>query len=185
MAWSSLALSKRRSDMKTAEHIYSKFAQFEEQAATIYLLMASHFCPQNPELAALWLDMGMQEKEHAGLLQFCILERLSMETQPTEQQILTIEGVFADLARRAASPRLSIHEAFEIAVEMETSEVNEIYSYLTTPLHNSMYMLRRKIAASMPHHTERLLKEGRTYGVPEVVLSTLAKSSGAIAPERL
>jgi len=56
---------------------------------------------------------------------------------------------------------------------LETSEVNDAYSHLTTPLHDSMYMLKRKIAASMPDHLSRLLEEARKYRVPESVLSRL------------
>jgi rubrerythrin len=161
--------------MKDAESLYRKFIQFEEQAASIYLGMASHFCPQNPELSALWLDMGMQEKQHAGLLQFCVVEHLFAESAPTPDQIRRVEEMFRDLTKRAASPTLSIHEAFQVAAELESSEVNEAYSHLTTPLHDSMYMLKRKIAASMPDHLERLLQEARKYRVPETALSGLIR----------
>jgi hypothetical protein len=159
--------------MKNPESLYRKFTQFEEQAATIYFGMASHFCPQNPELSALWLDMGMQEKQHAGLLQFCVVEHLFAESEPTAEQMRKLEDMFRDLTRRAASPTLSIHEAFQIAAELESSEVNDAYSHLTTPLHDSMYMLKRKIAVSMPDHLERLLDEARKHRVPEVALSGL------------
>lgn len=159
--------------MKDPESLYRKFVQFEEQAATIYFGMASHFCPQNPELSALWLDMGIQEKQHAGLLQFCVIEHLFAGSAPTAEQIRKVEDMFQDLTRRAVSPTLSIYEAFQIAAELESSEVNDAYSHLTTPLHDSMYMLKRKIAASMPDHVQRLLQEARKYRVPENALSGL------------
>ena len=162
------------SEAKKAEHTYDRFIQFEDQAATIYFTMASHSLPQNPELGTLWLDMGMQEKEHAGLLQFCLFEHLFAEWKPSETLIRSLEKTFAGLAERAASSTLSIHEAFQVAAELEVSEVNDIYSYLTTPLHNSTYMLKRKIVTSMPEHVERLLDAARKHSVPEAIISGLA-----------
>ena len=161
--------------MQNPEFVYRKFIEFEEQAAAIYFLMASGFSPQNPELAALWLDMGIQEKEHAGLLQFCLIEGLFAETRPSDEQVTRLETEFAGLSKRAAEPNLSVENAFKIAMAMETSEVNDIYSYLTTPLHASTYLLRRKIAASMPDHVERLLHEGRKHGVDESAMKSLER----------
>jgi hypothetical protein len=163
--------------MKNPKTVYLKLIEFEEQAASIYLGMASHFYPQNPELSALWLEMGMQEKQHAGLLQFCIAEGLLVETVPTEAQLRAIESAFGNLANRAADPALNINGAFQIAAEMEMSEVNGIYCYLTAPLHSSMYLLRKKIMASMPDHLERLQQEGRKYGVPEDLLKDLGHAA--------
>jgi hypothetical protein len=60
---------------------------------------------------------------------------------------------------------------------MELSEVNDIYSLLTTPLHRSMYLLRRKTTASMPDHLERLLQEARNYGVKEGALKNLERAT--------
>ena len=52
--------------MRSPKWIYQQFVAFEEQAAAIYLQMASRFSPENTELSSFWLDMGMQEKQHAG-----------------------------------------------------------------------------------------------------------------------
>ena len=49
--------------MKNSEHIYRKFIEFEERAASVYLQMATGFNPENAELSALWLDMAMIEKQ--------------------------------------------------------------------------------------------------------------------------
>jgi rubrerythrin len=136
--------------VKGPKSIYGRFIAFEEQAAEIYLRLASRFCPENPDLSAVWLDMGMQEKQHAGLLQFCLAEGLFAADLPTEAEIRKVQGLFASLKKRALNPALKIKDAFQIALEMETSEINTIYSHLTTPVHGSMYLLRRKISTSMP-----------------------------------
>jgi rubrerythrin len=56
--------------MRTPQNVYRRCVEFEEKAAAIYLRLAARFSPENKELSSLWLEMGMQEKEHAGLLQF-------------------------------------------------------------------------------------------------------------------
>jgi hypothetical protein len=155
--------------------VYRTFIGFEEQAARIYLQMASSFYPWDRELSALWLDMGMQEKQHAGLLQFCLLEGLLVMSEPTEERTKQITDLFSNLSRRVADPGLGINDAFQIATELETSEINDIYHRLTVPLHSSNYLLRRKIAASIPDHVDRLLQEGRRYGVPEDTLKRLER----------
>lgn len=167
--------------MRSPKNTYRRFMEFEEQAADIYLRLASRFCPENPELASLWLDMGMQEKQHAGLLQFCLAERLFVPDLPTEAQIRRVRGLFTSLSKRAADPELTVQGAFRIAVEMEASEINLIYSRLTTPLHRSMYLLRRKILTSMPNHLERLRSAGKKFGVPERTLRKLERLVSAPA----
>jgi rubrerythrin len=147
------------------EGVYQHFIDFEEEAAEIYVEMASHFCPENRELASFWLEMGMQEKQHSGLLQFCAAERLFAPDLPSESEIHKLEKQFLALKKRANNPGLSAREAFEIAMGLETSEINAIYSHLTTPVHNSMYLLRRKVMTSLPDHVDKLAREARKHGV--------------------
>jgi rubrerythrin len=161
--------------MRNAKDAYRRFISFEEQAAAIYMRMASCFSPENPELSALWLEMGIQEKQHAGLLQFCLAEELFATELPSDKEIHDLENLFIHLRKRAADADLSLKEAFHIALEMETSEVNAIYDALTTPMHGSMYLLRRKIAVSLPDHLGRLLQEGRRFEVPEESLEELQR----------
>ena len=167
--------SRRRSDRT---EIYRRFIDFEEQAAAIYLRMASQFSPENPELSALWLNLGIQEKAHAGLLQFCLAEELLSGTLPADEEIRNIEALFSRLTKSASNPDLSVEESFRIAIELEKSEVNAIYDSLTKPLHASPYLLRQKIATSLPDHLEHLLEESRRFNVPEEALRELKRPGG-------
>jgi hypothetical protein len=161
--------------MTHQKDVYRRLIDFEEQAAIIYLSMASRFSPETPELGALWLEMGIQEKQHAGLLQFCLAEGLFARRLPSEEEIRAAEALFSSLMSRASNPNLTAEEAFQIALELETSEVNDIYDSLTTPLHASTYLLRRKITASLPDHVEHLLREARRFNVPEESLRKLER----------
>jgi hypothetical protein len=86
-------------------------------------------------------------------------------------------GLFASLRKRAVDLAPSIADAFQIAAEMEASEVNAIHCHLTSPTHNSVYLLRRKIPISMPDHVEYLIREGRKLGVHENTLKTLERAT--------
>lgn len=159
--------------MRSPEDVYRQFIGFEEQAAAIYLRMASRFSPENPELSSLWLEMGIQEKQHAGLLQFCLAEELFASKLPTDKEIHDVDALFSSLMKRASNPDLGIEDSFDIALQLESSEVNSVYDVLTTPIHGSMYLLRRKIATSLPDHFDHLLQEARRFNVPEQVLRGL------------
>ena len=159
--------------MTNPKWIYEQFVGFEEQAATIYLQMASRFSPENPELSAFWLDMGMQEKQHAGLLQFCIAEELFASDLPTTKDIQKAATLFGSLRKRASDPDLTVPESFWIAAQMEACEVNAIYDHLTTPAHASMYLLRRKVATTLPDHVGSLLKMARKCNCDERTLKEL------------
>jgi hypothetical protein len=153
---------------------YRRFVEFEEKAARIYLQFASHFS-QNAPLSSFWLDMGIQEKEHAGLLEFCVKENLFASTLPDDREIQKLAVFFGELEKRAADPKLTVEGAYALAVEMESSEINAIYGHLTTTLHNSLYLLRRKIATSLPNHVDGLIESARKFGVDEEALRELKR----------
>jgi hypothetical protein len=69
------------------------------------------------------------------------------------------------LTAQAADPGLSVDAAFGIAAKLEASEVNAIYDRLTTPAHASMYLLRKKIASSVPDHVQQLARAARQFSV--------------------
>jgi len=150
--------------VKNVEAIYREFVRFEERAAGIYLQLASRFS-EDADVGSFWLDMAMQEKQHAGLLQFCIYEKLFAPNLPNREQIEELKTFFEHAEKRVANADLTLEEAFSLAVEMEASEINMIYCNLTTALHNSTYLLRRKIATALPNHVDELIAAARKFGV--------------------
>jgi hypothetical protein len=171
---------ERESTMTSAKTVYDKFVEFEERAASVYLHLASHFS-ENRELSSFWLEMGMQEKQHAGLLQFCAFEQLFAGDLPDDATTQRVEELYQKLEKRAANPELGMDEAFQVALELETSEVNDIYCRLTTTTHNSMYLWRRKVASLASGHLGFLAAAARKFGAGEEVLrqlNLLAKSAG-------
>ena len=160
--------------MKTAQTIYRHFIEFEEMAAATYVEFASHFS-QDPQLSSFWLDMAMHEKQHAGLLQFCLRDGLFVSDLPDTGEIQKLTEFFKRVKKRAARPKLTTEEAFQLAIEMESSEINAVYCHLTTTLHSSMYLFRRKIATSLPNHIDYLLKTARKFGVRDRAIEELTR----------
>jgi hypothetical protein len=158
--------------MDLSESIYQQFVEFEEKAAGIYLKFASHFS-KDPKLGAFWLDMMLQEKQHAGLLEFCLLERLFAPAVPTAAEIQQLHTLFERLEQQADDPNMTMKDAFSIAIEMESSELDAIYCRLTTPLHSSTYLLQRKIVTSIPDHIGELLEAARRFGLSDKALDDL------------
>ena len=161
--------------MSDSANIYHDFVQFEEKAAAIYVQLASRFS-QDPQLSSFWLDMAMHEKQHAGLLQFCLCESLFAPDLPDSAEIQKLREFFNRLEKRAAEPDLTVEQAFSLAVEMEASEINAIYCHLTTTLHSSMYLLRRKIATTLPNHIDELISAARKFGIGEDALQELNRA---------
>jgi hypothetical protein len=158
--------------VQDSKSVFRQFAQFEERAASIYLQMASHFS-DDPQLSSLWLDMALAEKQHAGLLQFCISENLCAQTLPNATDVQKLVVFLDTLEKRAADPELTIQQAFSLALDLEASEINSIYCNLTTALHASTYLLRRKIATSLPNHLGELTDAARRFGIGESALQEL------------
>jgi hypothetical protein len=159
---------------RTPKSTYRKFIEFEERAAGIYLEFASRFS-NDPRLTSFWLDMAMHEKQHAGLLQFCLRDGLFVRDLPDTGEIQKLTTFFKRLEKRAAAPKLTVEQAFQLAIELETSEINTIYCYLTTTLHSSMYLFRRKIATSLPHHLDELFAAARKFGIGNHALGELER----------
>ena len=87
---------------RSPKDVYLRFIEFEEKAAAIYLRLASHFSSRNRKLSALWLDMAIEEKQHAGLLQFCVGEHLFAQKLPSDDEIRKFTTLFRKLEERAA-----------------------------------------------------------------------------------
>jgi hypothetical protein len=152
---------------------YERFIEFEETAATIYVCLASWFASESPELGAFWLDMAMEEKQHAALLQFCVAEKWFAPNLPGDAEVRDFAAAFREYEKRATAGRLTRDDAFALAAELEGSEVNAIYCHLTTPLHESLYLLKKKIATSPFDHIGQLVVAGKKFQVSPATLNKL------------
>ena len=110
----------------------TQFAKVERLVAKIYYRF-SHLFLEQPELRDFWWEMAREEEQHACILMACkaLIENYDETLDPT------ISGEKAEeLQARLLSflgqgtPSLGVENAFRIALEIESSEIDAIYSKL-------------------------------------------------------
>jgi hypothetical protein len=110
-----------------------RFSEVERLVSKIYFRF-SHLFLSRPELRDFWWEMAKEEEQHACILNAC---RAVIENYEDETLDPNISKEKADaLSTRLISflsqgtPSLAVEESFRIALDIETSEIDAIYSKL-------------------------------------------------------
>ncbi len=109
------------------------FADIELLVAKIYYRF-SHLFLDRPALRDFWWGMAREEEQHASILHAC-RELISHYEEESLDPLLgrgkadELAQRLRDLLRRG-TPALGIDEAFRMALEIETSEIDVIYGKL-------------------------------------------------------
>lgn len=162
-------------------NVYDGFIRLEDRSAALYLELSVRFF-DNPELSWFWVEMAMEEKQHAGMLQHCREAGVFAEELPDKDEIQRLNALFRRLELHLAEPKLALDDAFEMAIELETSEINDVYSKLTAPIQGPAHVMRKKIELSVAGHFERLSDAAtRFHASPsiQIRLAGLLSHSGA------
>jgi hypothetical protein len=111
----------------------ARFAEIERLVSKIYFRF-SHLFLSKPELRDFWWEMAKEEEQHACILNAC---RALIENYEDEKLDPTITAQKADQLRAwllaylsRGTAAISVEEAFRTALEIETSEIDAIYSRL-------------------------------------------------------
>lgn len=110
-----------------------RFAEIEQLVSKIYFRF-SHLFLHHPELRDFWWEMAVQEDQHSAILLACkeLIGNYSDETiDPSisrEKADRLREELNAYLSK--GTPSITVEEAFRVALEIETSEIDTIYSKL-------------------------------------------------------
>jgi hypothetical protein len=110
-----------------------RFAEIERLVSKIYYRF-SHLFLTESELRDFWWEMAKEEEQHACILQACraLIENYEDETlDPNISRDKALElslRLNSFLAQGSAS--LNVEEAFRIALDIESSEIDAIYSKL-------------------------------------------------------
>lgn len=110
-----------------------RFSQIESLVSKIYFRFSHLFLHQR-ELRDFWWEMAVEEDQHSSILLACreIIENYSDETLDpsiTQQKADELREKLLDFLGKGTRS-LTVEEAFRIALEIETSEVDAIYSKL-------------------------------------------------------
>jgi rubrerythrin len=110
-----------------------RFAEIERLVSKIYFRFSHLFFPK-PELRDFWWEMAKEEEQHACILNACraIIENYEdekVDPSITLQKADALkEGLLVYLNKGLAS--IGVEEAFRIALEIESSEIDAIYGKL-------------------------------------------------------
>jgi rubrerythrin len=110
-----------------------RFAEIERLVSKIYLRFSHLFMPQ-PKLRDFWWEMAREEEQHACILNACraLIENYEDEKLDPSINLQKAEELeqwlLAYFKRGTAS--ITVEEAFRIALEIESSEIDAIYGRL-------------------------------------------------------
>jgi hypothetical protein len=111
----------------------TRFAEIEWLVSKIYFRF-SHLFLHHPELRDFWWEMAKEEDQHGSILSACkaIIENYEDETLDPNISREKAEELKAKLLSYLdrGTPSLGLEEGFRIALEIETSEIDAIYSRL-------------------------------------------------------
>jgi rubrerythrin len=111
----------------------TRFAEIEWLVAKIYFRF-SHLFLHHPELRDFWWEMAKEEEQHGSILSACkaMIENYEDETLDPNVSREKAEELKAKLLSYLdrGTPSLGVEEAFRMALEIETSEIDAIYSKL-------------------------------------------------------
>ena len=111
----------------------SCFAVIERLVSKIYFRF-SHLFLQHTELRDFWWEMAREEEQHACILFACKALIANFDDETLDPTIS--RGKAEELEKRLmvflvrGTPSLTTEEAFRIALEIESSEIDAIYSRL-------------------------------------------------------
>src|SRR5262249_18330395 len=113
--------------------------------------------------------------------QYCKETGMFSSTLPSQETIQRLAALFKRLGKKVAEPDLTISDAFSVAIELEASEINEIYRTLTAHIDGPWHVIRKKIEFSEENHVQRLKNAVLRYGVSPAVQEQLARLTESAA----
>ncbi len=119
--------------MKATFDPLAGFAEIERLVAKVYFRF-SHLFMHEPSLRDFWWEMAVEEEQHGAILMAC---REMIQNYSDEKPDPSISRERAEELRghlggylSKGTPTIGVEEAFRIALEIETSEIDAIYSKL-------------------------------------------------------
>ena len=107
------------------------FAEIERLVSKIYYRF-SHLFLSQPDLRDFWWEMAREEEQHACILAACRAVIVNYEEESVDPMISRDKARELEIYLRSflaqGTPFLAVDEAFRIAVEIESSEIDVIYS---------------------------------------------------------
>jgi rubrerythrin len=146
------------------EVIFDRAIEIENKAANIYREFSQLFS-HIPEISVFWKRLTKDEKQHADILQD-VRRSLSREQllSPCDKEISEkVPGIQRFLSKDLTASIKNLDDAYELAHELEYSEVNDIFQFLAAEF--AQYETRKQFVVSeITRHQQKLMDFGRNFG---------------------
>ena len=110
-----------------------RFAEIERLVAKVYFRF-SHLFLDRVELRDFWWEMAKEEEQHGSILSACreVIENYEgekLDPDISREKALELESKLLSYLQRG-TPALDVEDAFRMALEIESSEIDVIYGKL-------------------------------------------------------
>jgi len=149
---------------KTTENLFKLAVEIEKEAANVYEKFSKVFAYM-PQIFAFWSGMRDDELEHATTLQG-ISKSLSAEqliSLPDHALWNSVVDVRRMLGRDLTVSVENLDDAYELAHELESSEVNNIFKFLTSHYVASEEQ-EKLLDMQIVRHLKKLMDFSSNYG---------------------
>lgn len=146
------------------EEIFGRAIEIEHAAAGIYTRFSQLFS-HLPEVSAFWRGLAEDEMQHANTLRD-VRESLTSEQLASPCDIETSDRVAAAqrvVREDSTASAKNLDDAYEVAHELEFSEVNAIFKLLATAFVPSEER-RQFVVEEITQHQQKLVDFGRGFG---------------------
>lgn len=110
-----------------------RFSEIERLVSKVYFRF-SHLFMGRPELRDFWWQMAVDEEQHSSILLACneLIENFQdekLDPQITREKADQLKGKISSFLLKG-TPTITVEDAFKIALDIECSEIDAIYSKL-------------------------------------------------------
>jgi hypothetical protein len=148
--------------MRTLADVMDLTISWEETLRDLYSRFAKGF-PTHPEIARFWQTMAIAESTHASLLRKtrAVLSPASLSVHLDDRHTEAFEAAALLMSRVSSAGIDTLEDAYELAHEIEGSEVNVLFCLLTSRLDDSSRS--DLISAQFDEHIDALSRFGGTH----------------------
>ena len=149
---------------ETIEAIFERAIEIEHKAATIYTEFSQLFSHM-PKITVFWQGMTEDEKRHMAALQDVRKSLTNEQLQsPCDKNISEkVAEIHRLLSKDLTASINNLDDAYELANELEFSEVNAIFKFLAAEFVPSEQRIQL-VASEIKQHQQKLLDFFENFG---------------------
>ena len=157
----------------TLAHLFDLAIKLERSAETLYQELAAMFVHE-PDLLAFWQKYSLEESYHArGLERIRSNVTDELLLTPANPAILEKAYKMSEFSQEAALQQVrNMEDAFQLASELENSEVNAIFDFLITNYSHdpeSVAFARAQLTGHIEHLQNDLPPRFRTAAIRKTI----------------